>query len=63
MASISAFQNIPQTFSLTTSWANYTYTGLDTTNATLLLNSYLSLGVRVDNLTAKYIWIDSITIT
>jgi len=58
-----SFQNISETKSLTTSWANYTYTGLDATNAALLLNQYLSIGVRVDNTSAKYIWIDSITIS
>ena len=58
-----AFQNMSETKSLTTSWADYTYTGLDATNAALLLNEYLSIGVRVDNTSAKYIWIDSITIS
>ena len=34
--SVAGFQNMPETKSLTTSWANYTYTGLDATNAALL---------------------------
>jgi len=62
-AGSAVFQNMSETKALTTSWADYSYTGLDATNAALLLNSYLSLGVRVDNLSAKYVWIDSITIS
>lgn len=58
-----SFQLQPETKTLTTSWANYTYTGLDANNAAILLNTYLSLGIRVDNLAAKYVWIDSITIS
>lgn len=53
----------PETVSLTTSWADYTYTGLDASMANILLNSYLAIGVRIDNLSAKYVWIDSVTIT
>lgn len=59
----SSFQLQPETKALTTSWANYTYTGIDANNAAILLNTYLSLGIRVDNLTAKYVWIDSVTIS
>jgi hypothetical protein len=62
-AGSAAFQNRSQVFSLTTDWQNYTYTGLDAGNAAVLLNSYLSIGLRVDNLAAKYVWIDSITIS
>jgi hypothetical protein len=58
-----SFQLQPETKALTTSWADYTYTGLDANNAAIALNTYLSLGIRVDNLSAKYIWIDSITIS
>ena len=62
----SSLQNIliqPQTKSVTTSWADYTYTGLDANFAALLLNSYIAIGVRIDDLTAKNVWIDSVTIS
>jgi hypothetical protein len=52
-----------ETKSVTTDWADYTYTGLDATYAEILLNSYIAIGVRIDNLNAKYVWIDSVTIS
>jgi hypothetical protein len=54
---------LPETKSLTTSWADYTYTGVNATYAEILLNSYFAIGVRIDNLSAKYVWIDSVTIS
>jgi hypothetical protein len=53
----------PQTFSLTTSWADYTYTQLDADTSDISLNSYIRLCVVTSGINADYIWIDSVTIT
>jgi len=53
----------PQTFSLTTDWADYTYTELDADTADISLNSYIRLCAVTSGITADYIWIDSVTIS
>lgn len=57
-----SYNNI-ETKAITTSWADYTYTGLDMDIAGILGNGYVQLYARTDNMTAKYLWIDSITIS
>jgi len=56
------YNNI-ETKAITTTWANYTYTGLDIDIATVISNGYIQLFVRTDNMTAKYLWIDSVTVS
>jgi hypothetical protein len=54
-----------QSFSLTTSWADYTFTPLQNqSNVDLYAGSYAYLAVSMaSNLSAEYIWIDSVTIS
>lgn len=47
---------------ITTDWTDVTYTGLNATNAALLVNSFFVLGVNAITMPGKYIWIDSVTV-
>jgi len=60
---LSVSYNNVETKAITTDWADYTYTGLDVDIAEILDNGYVQLYARTDNMTAKYLWIDSVTVS